>query len=95
MPTQPTMNPRTTLLTLQVRTPEKVIYEGNARAVTSVNERGIFDVLPAHQNFITLIREKLSILDTQGEKQDFPVQGGVMKVYENSVSIFLGLEAMR
>lgn len=88
------VDPRKTLLNLKVRTPEKVIYEGNARAVTSVNERGIFDVLPAHQNFITLISEKLSIVDAQGEKQDFSVQGGVMKVYENNVSIFLGLEAM-
>ncbi len=82
-----------TLLKLKVRTPEKSIYEGEAKAVSSVNERGPFDVLSAHQNFITLIHEKLIIYDTNGEKQDIPVQRGVMRVHENEVTIFLGVEA--
>lgn len=82
-------------LALVVRTPEKTIYEGEARAVSSVNERGPFDVLSAHQNFITLIREKLTIIDASGEKQDIPVQGGVMRVHENEVTIFLGVESLK
>jgi F-type H+-transporting ATPase subunit epsilon len=86
---------RTKPLILVVRTPEKTIYEGEAHAVSSVNERGPFDVLAAHQNFITLIREKLVITDTAGEKQEVPVQGGVMRVHENEITIFLGVEALR
>ncbi len=78
-------------LHLIVRTPEKTVYEGEAKAVSSVNEKGPFDVLSAHQNFITLIKENLSIIDASGEKQDFPVQGGVMRVHENEVTIFLGV----
>ncbi len=78
-------------LHLIVRTPEKTIYEGEAKAVSSVNEKGPFDVLSAHQNFITLIKDNLSIIDTAGEKQDIPVQGGVMRVHENEVTIFLGV----
>ncbi|HRN96399.1 MAG TPA: hypothetical protein PLD54_03060 [Candidatus Levybacteria bacterium] len=86
---------RTKPLMLIVRTPEKTIYEGEARAVSSVNERGPFDVLSAHQNFITLIREKLSIVDNAGEKQDIPIQGGVMRVHENQVTIFLGVDTFK
>lgn len=82
-------------LKLVVRTPEKTVYEGEARAISSVNERGPFDVLSAHQNFITLIREKLVIIDTAGEKQEVPVQGGVMRVHENEITIFLGVEALK
>ena len=81
------------LLKLKVSSPEKLLYEGEAKAVSSVNERGPFDVLSAHQNFITLIREKLVIYDKSGEKQDIPVQRGVMRVHENEVTIFLGVEA--
>lgn len=81
------------LLKLKVRTPEKLIYEGEAKAVSSVNERGPFDVLSAHQNFITIIRERLVIYDNNGEKQDIPVQRGIMRVHENEVTIFLGVEA--
>lgn len=78
-------------LHLIVRTPEKTVYEGEAKAVSSVNEKGPFDVLSAHQNFITLIKENLSIIDTSGEKQDIPVKGGVMRVHENEITIFLGV----
>ncbi len=81
------------VLKLQVRTPEKLIFKGEARAVSSVNERGPFDVLPSHQNFITIIHEKLVIIDTNGEKQDIQVQRGVMRVHENEVTVFLGMEA--
>lgn len=86
---------RTKPLVLIVRTPEKTMYEGEARSVSSVNERGPFDVLGAHQNFITLIREKLMIIDAAGEKQDVPVEGGVMRVHDNEVTIFLGVEALK
>ena len=89
----PTPDLAQALLKLKVRTPEKSVYEGDAKSVSSVNERGPFDVLSAHQNFITLIREKLVIYDVNGEKQDIPVQRGVMRVHENEVTIFLGVEA--
>ncbi len=81
-------------LELHVRTPEKIIYDGEAAAVSSVNEGGPFDVLPAHQNFITLIKEKLSIIDLQKQTHEVSVQSGVMKVRENIVDIFLGVEAL-
>lgn len=80
-------------LKLKVRTPDKLVFEGEARAVSSVNERGPFDVLSAHQNFITIIRDKLVIIDLKGEKQDISVQRGVMRVRENEVTVFLGMEA--
>jgi F0F1-type ATP synthase epsilon subunit len=82
-------------LNLIVRTPEKTIYQGEAKAVSSVNERGPFDVLGAHQNFITLIKESLIIIDPQGEKQDVPIQDGVMRVHENEVTIFLGVTTLK
>ncbi len=84
----------TRMIQLLVRTPERVVFNGEAKAVSSVNERGPFDVLPAHQNFITLIREHLTIHGEAKDSQEIPVQGGVMKVNENSVQVFLGLEAL-
>ena len=95
MPNTPSQDLIHTYLQLQVSTPEKEIFSGEAKAVSSVNERGPFDVLPAHQNFITLIKEKLSIIDRNNEKQDIEVQSGVMRVHENEVTIFLGVEALQ
>lgn len=82
-------------LHLIVRTPEKTVYQGEAKAVSSVNEKGPFDVLGAHQNFITLIKDSLVILDTNGQKQDVPLQDGVMRVHENEVTVYVGVTTLK
>lgn len=79
-------------LFLSVKNPEHVVYEGEAFAITSVNEKGLFDVLPKHQNFISMINEKLIIHLSKGFKKEFKIGQGVLKAQKNIVKIFLGLE---
>lgn len=67
------------------------LYEGEAYAVSSLNERGPFDVLPAHTNFITLVNKHIVIHETETEKKEFEVDSGIMKVINNTVTIFLGI----
>jgi F0F1-type ATP synthase epsilon subunit len=68
-----------------------ILYQGAAQAVTSINEQGIFDILPDHTNFITLIKDKLEIVTTQGEKQTFAVAGGILHCYTSQVEVYLGV----
>ena len=67
------------------------LYEGTAEAVSSINEKGLFDVLPKHANFITLVNKKLTIHESAEKKREFKIDSGILKVINNQVTIFLGI----
>lgn len=66
---------------------DKEKFEGEARAVSSENKVGKFDILPEHANFISLIFNSLTI-HTQEEKT-YNFSRGVLEVTEGKVRIFL------
>ena len=79
------------LILLKIQTKEGVVFNGEVKAVTSYNDKGIFDVLFEHENFISVIKSKIIIHLTNGVDREMKIDNGVMKVYENEVHIFLGL----
>ena len=85
-------NPSTNL-TVVVRNREKVLYSGQAAAVTSVNEKGIFDVLPQHANFITLIKEKVIIHPTLKESKEIQIENGIARVYKDKVYVYVNFKS--
>ena len=64
--------------------------EGDYAAVSSYNEVGLFDVLPLHTNFISLIKNKL-ILHKGTDDKEIKVGTGLMYVAQGKVNIYLGL----
>lgn len=78
-------------LFVTVRTRQNVLFEGEAKALTSYNERGVFDILPAHANFITLVTQALIIYTREGVKREFPIEKGILEVEEDKVVIYLGV----
>lgn len=82
-------------LYIRVHSPEKVFFEGEAKAVTSVNEKGRFDILPFHANFITIVREVLTIHSHNGQSQEIKIDSGIIRASENKLNIFLGIEALK
>ncbi len=70
---------------------EKMLFKGVARSVSSVNDKGTFDILPLHSNFITLIKQKVDIQDRAGKHQSFPISNGVLICKQNEVKIYLGI----
>ena len=64
--------------------------EEKARAVSSQNPVGDFDILPSHINFITLIFNTLTIHLPQ-KKINYKFNRGVLEVSQNRVNVFLGL----
>ncbi len=76
---------------LKIQTKEGISFNENVKAVTSFNEKGIFDVLPQHENFISVIKDKIIIHTTDGKDKEIKIDNGVLRVYENEADIFLGL----
>ena len=80
-------------LTLVIRNREKVLYSGNAYALSSVNDRGIFDILPSHENFISLIKEKVIIHKTQKDEEEIQIENGIVRVYKNNVYVYVNFKS--
>lgn len=83
------------ILRVEVRDPDKLVFSGNAVAISSRNSVGPFDVLPQHENFISIINGKIIIyLDKKHTKQEIQNETAIMKAKSNTVKIFLGVESL-
>ena len=76
------------LLHVKVENPERVIWEGDADSVSSVNSIGPFDILPDHANMITLIEKQPITVVASSHEQTFSFEKAVILVRQNLVSIF-------
>lgn len=74
-----------------VRDRETILYQGNALAITTRNERGKLDVLPEHANFISIIDEFVDIIRDDNKILKIPVTRGILKIYDNEARIYLGI----
>jgi len=68
----------------------RIYYEGDIFALSSYNEKGLFDILPFHENFISLIRDKI-ILHDKGTQKEMKINNGLLKTNGNKVSVYLGV----
>lgn len=69
-----------------------VVFEGEVRAVSSYNSRGLFDILPIHSNFISVLRQKLILYKIDGSKQEMHLDSGVMRVLLGKAVVYIGLK---
>ena len=79
------------LLSVTIKDRDQVFFQGQAKAVSSQNNKGAFDVLPKHANFICLIKDKVTVYPPHQQKQEIPLKNGVLKVWENEVNVYLGV----
>jgi F0F1-type ATP synthase epsilon subunit len=88
-----TLAPR--ILNVNVSSPDKVFYDGEAEAVSVINDQGQFDVLPYHENFISIIYDKVTVhKKINGEKVEIPIESGVLKIEKNIVSVLVGFDTL-
>lgn len=81
-------------LAITIRNPERLVYEGIVKGVSSINEKGPFDVLAEHENFISIIKEKIVVYPVEGKKQEWNIDTGVLKVKQDRVNVFLGIDVV-
>lgn len=79
-------------LILTVRAREKELFSGNVKSVTSYNDRGKFDVLDMHTNFISIIKDALMIRMLDDTTKEIKLDNGIMRVLNNKVDVFLGVK---
>ncbi len=84
-------NPNMTKLFISIKSKEKNLFNGLANTVTSINERGIFDILPFHTNFITLVTDYVIVDKGLSTEQKFQIDKGVLYVLSNKVDIHVGI----
>ena len=77
------------LILVRVDSPEKSIFEGKAKSVSSTNSQGKFDILPFHAGFLTLIEEEPIIIRTAENKEvKLKFDRAVIYNRDNVVSVY-------
>lgn len=74
-------------MNVEIITPDKKLYSGEASVVTLPGAAGSFQVLKDHAPIIsTLLSGQVRVKDAKGE-QSFPINGGVVEVQHNKVIV--------
>ncbi len=76
-----------------VRNRMAILFDDYVKAVTSKNDTGVFDVLPTHSNFISLITSPLILRKLDGQKQEITFNNGIIKVKDNAIHCYIDLLA--
>ena len=76
-------------MTLEILTPDKTIYEGEATSVTLPGTMGFFEILNHHAPIISTLEDgKLTIRGgAAGKEQTFVIKGGVVEASNNKVVV--------
>lgn len=83
---------RLSSIKVTIRAYNGVIFSGEAISVSSKNEKGPFDILPGHINFITMVKESLIVRKADKSEEVFEIKGeGILHVYLGEVFVFLGV----
>ncbi len=82
--------PKSGRIAVEVRSRDKLFFDGEALGISGFDARGQFDVLPRHSNMVSVIREKIILYLKDGGVQEIPVSSGVMQVVGGKVRVFLG-----
>ena len=76
---------------VMVRNRIKILFDDDVKSLTSKNDSGIFDILPEHSNFITLINSPLILRKPDGQKQEISFISGLLIVKDDSVHCYVDL----
>lgn len=74
-----------------IRDRNNLLFQGPVDTISSFNDKGPFDILPEHENFISLINKAVIIHLPGKQEKRIEVESGVLKVRENNVEVYLGI----
>ena len=70
-------------------TPKQTLFECKAKALSSKNSEGKFDILAFHANFITIVeKEPIVVLTDKNEKVEFKFATAIISNNSNTVLVF-------
>lgn len=72
-----------------IRTMDKILYEDECTTLTTFNDVGTLDILEQHANFISLIKNYITLNIGTNTEQTFKFDQGVLRVRDNKVEIYI------
>ncbi len=79
---------------VKIQDTENTLFEGRVERISSFNEVGPFDVYPMHANFISILRQELTLYNNHQKVKVLKFEQAVMKVKQDIAHIFLGIEVL-
>ncbi len=77
-------------LHIKIHSPYRTYFDGLASSISATNDTGLFDVLPEHHKFMTILNEGEVVVRGDGDaKQVYKIDRGIMHVRNNQVVVFL------
>ena len=74
-------------MTLDIISPEKTVYSGNAESVTLPGLIGSFTILDRHAPIISALTKGTLTYSINGVKTEMQVNGGFVEAMNNNVSV--------
>lgn len=78
-------------LVVVVRDRNTLLFQGEVEAISSRNDKGPFDILPQHANFISIIKGHIVLHLAKKQEKRIELESGILKVRDNNVEIYLGV----
>jgi F-type H+-transporting ATPase subunit epsilon len=72
---------------LEILTPDKKVYEGEATSVTLPGTLGQFEILNHHAPIISTLEDGKLTIRNAGNEDVFIIQGGVVECLNNKVTV--------
>lgn len=73
---------------VEIITPEKSLFEGEAKLVQLPGIDGSFEIMNNHAPLISILNVgKIKVIDINGNKLFYDIAGGMIEVSDNKVSI--------
>ncbi|PWJ55315.1 F-type H+-transporting ATPase subunit epsilon [Dyadobacter jejuensis] len=72
---------------LDIITPDKKVYNGEATSVILPGTEGQFQVLNRHAPLVSTLGRGTVVVDTGADKQTYTIDGGVVEVLNNTVLV--------
>lgn len=76
-------------LFVTIRNRQKIVFDDEVKGMTSINDIGIFDILPQHESFICMVKERLVLYKKDNSQQEMKIVKGILKAYKNNVQVYL------
>lgn len=75
---------------LEIISPEKKLFSGEAGSVTVPGSSGMFQVLDNHAPIISTLKKGVVKVETTEGEKSFEINGGVVEVLNNKVVVLTG-----
>lgn len=76
-------------MTLEILTPDKQVYEGEATSVTLPGTLGQFEILNHHAPIISTLDDGKLTVRNGGKEDVYIIQGGVVECLDNKVTVLV------